>query len=679
MFCTQCGAEVSEGYQFCPECGAKIPAQSKTAKKNTARPASGSKKPAAPKRKAAPKKPAASKPKTPNSEKNGSPGTGPLPGLKILAFFLLLPGILMYLAGMEGDFMLLGWGLLLVLAGIILWIAAPQRQAPPKQGAQPFASQKRRTALSLIILGFIFLLVQRFLPAPMPFQEESTAVPSYTYTIMGWISNILLLPGLFLLVLSRYEMTYRQEIGLRDLLKKNSRVWTAAVILTVILHFIFGPIVSALVFWFVIGQMARIMIVGKVHKTREKKQRHARSFSFSKKHAIGGSIALVIILIIAVTLSQGSSDIDMLDDWDYIEGVDLVKQEDVFKDGSELSDICLKFITEDIGALGKHVKPVNGIKDTRNNTVQIFFTTQKGFKKYQGVAFAKRYEKNIVSVSCVLGFSKNFSGEFQKYISGGSGAAQASAPSKPALTWSWHTSSDRTQKVQMPQGWRITDEGSGLLGGSGPQGAFGFGIPLRLHIWQHPYKSPRRAVLDVLPEFFSNVYNCPEPPIHIIHETQPQNIGGMEYQEFILDVDGVKGTARFFIMARTGNAGSNWLFYFSYLTCMKNDFKKNSPVLLKIFKSWNIHSSVFTRRMQQAARTFSQAGDMYIDAMAENSRRIDAVNDNFSEYIRGYRELRDTYLDIGADVDLYKIDDYAEEFNRRSGYERFKQVPLRNK
>jgi hypothetical protein len=130
------------------------------------------------------------------------------------------------------------------------------------------------------------------------------------------------------------------------------------------------------------------------------------------------------------------------------------------------------------------------------------------------------------------------------------------------------------------------------------------------------------------------------------------------------------------IIAPTG--GGQWMFYSSGVGCHKDQFARNLPVLMAIWKSYQVAGWVSQERMAKAMQSLREAYQIMNDTMAERSRAMDRIAADWDEYIRGYRTVLDTVTGDRFDVDLGYSTEVVRRLNEAEGSDRYREIPLRD-
>ena len=100
--------------------------------------------------------------------------------------------------------------------------------------------------------------------------------------------------------------------------------------------------------------------------------------------------------------------------------------------------------------------------------------------------------------------------------------------------------------------------------------------------------------------------------------------------------------------------------------------------MLKIWSTWKVSDAVLQARLQKAMGDMKEAGESVKRSGANASKVRDNANADFDEVIRGYRTVEDTQTGERREVDLGWSTKIVEKMNEKEGYDRYKEIPLRN-
>jgi hypothetical protein len=96
----------------------------------------------------------------------------------------------------------------------------------------------------------------------------------------------------------------------------------------------------------------------------------------------------------------------------------------------------------------------------------------------------------------------------------------------------------------------------------------------------------------------------------------------------------------FGLIAITPFDGQQVFFYSSYIQAPPQSFARVLPTALRSWGTWSISPAVLAQRMQQAAQTMRETGEL-LTGGGGSSRAFDGVNAGWGQYIRGVATLED--------------------------------------
>jgi hypothetical protein len=135
-----------------------------------------------------------------------------------------------------------------------------------------------------------------------------------------------------------------------------------------------------------------------------------------------------------------------------------------------------------------------------------------------------------------------------------------------------------------------------------------------------------------------------------------------------------------------------WGLYTSAVSAPEATFDRDLPVMMQIANSWKLNNQAVmdnSRQMinaqnrnfaalQQSIKERNNAFDSYMQSVRNNERIREKSNADFDEIIRGYRTVEDTQTGYRKDVDLGYSKEIVDKLNEKEGYNRYKEIPLRD-
>ncbi len=124
--------------------------------------------------------------------------------------------------------------------------------------------------------------------------------------------------------------------------------------------------------------------------------------------------------------------------------------------------------------------------------------------------------------------------------------------------------------------------------------------------------------------------------------------------------------------------GGQWLYYFSQVSAPDGIFQRDLTTMIQIWASWKVDAAVLQARLQKAMETMRETHEIWRRSNEYAQRVYDRAVADFDEVIRGYRTVEDTLTGERRDADLGWVDRVVDKLNEKAGYERYKQIPLRD-
>jgi hypothetical protein len=266
---------------------------------------------------------------------------------------------------------------------------------------------------------------------------------------------------------------------------------------------------------------------------------------------------------------------------------------------------------------------------------------------------------------------------------------------------------DRSGTIGLPPGWQIGGAHEGTVDALGPDGsslsfgahgtaltpeaaAQGFnttGLPPPAEIPVIPFTDPVtafQAFWEQSPRMIARAIGRTLPAQHVtrVIEHHPQAWPGGQAE--MMDVEWVledNPPARYRSLVLFGMQPTpmgSWTYYLSLVSAPTERFQQNLPTLLAIWNSWQVAAHVHQRRIDQAIADMREVGQIIDQVHARRQASYDAINADWTEYIRGTTTVRDSVVGEVHDVPLYDIERLVESLNDAAGYERYQHVPLRD-
>lgn len=322
----------------------------------------------------------------------------------------------------------------------------------------------------------------------------------------------------------------------------------------------------------------------------------------------------------------------------------------------------------------------------------------------RGVLLAQsRGQAGIATIAAVFDDTDAFAASAARLLETAAGHFPAMTGTKPAgsppeTVWQTVPLPDGTGSVRLPQGWVITGAYQGIVDAHGPEGAISLGAFFQVMVPQAaaqymaraplvaPYNDPESAARSVLQQLGQTAQQTGQVWIELgrVREKNPVEWPGG--QAIIADVDfEVLGLASGQVsrvprrglvlwgMAPVNN--EQFLFYQSAVSSPPEQFARNLPVLLEIWKGWRVSDATLRGRLDAAARSLRETNQILSDV---NARRQDAMERSsmaWDHYIRGTWPVEDTLDGRRYTGDNDTLKPIVEWLNQQEGHERWKIVP----
>ena len=114
----------------------------------------------------------------------------------------------------------------------------------------------------------------------------------------------------------------------------------------------------------------------------------------------------------------------------------------------------------------------------------------------------------------------------------------------------------------------------------------------------------------------------------------------------------------------------SWTYYYSTVGAPDGVFQRDFALMLDVWRSWSVNQQMLRDRMQDAATTMRQTGEILRSAARGQSEAFDRANRGFSYYLRGLEVLDHTPSGARGSFDR----DYADAVVRADPT-KFRLVP----
>jgi hypothetical protein len=135
-----------------------------------------------------------------------------------------------------------------------------------------------------------------------------------------------------------------------------------------------------------------------------------------------------------------------------------------------------------------------------------------------------------------------------------------------------------------------------------------------------------------------------------------------------------------------------WAFSTSYAAAPERIYDRDLPLMIEIAKSWKLNDQAIQENtvtminkqnrdfaaFEHSMQEKNQAFDRFRESMRNSELAREKSNADFDEVIRGYRAVEDTRTGYRTDVDLGYSKGIVDKLNERQGFQRYKEIPLRD-
>jgi hypothetical protein len=205
--------------------------------------------------------------------------------------------------------------------------------------------------------------------------------------------------------------------------------------------------------------------------------------------------------------------------------------------------------------------------------------------------------------------------------------------------------------IGVPAGWQVTTANQGSLDMQGPRGE-GISLGAALPVYTQspgPYIpgyspavasccDPVRSTAELAPQIEQGARAHGIPAAHLrrileAQETQWQR-GRAAY---ILSESELNGQTvlSYGLVAAMPTGGTQWMYYVSMVSAPEPVFRQELPLMLEVWKSWSVSSSVMRDRLDHAARSMQQTWDILRSGSSHATEVAHRCANGQDDYIRG--------------------------------------------
>ena len=289
-------------------------------------------------------------------------------------------------------------------------------------------------------------------------------------------------------------------------------------------------------------------------------------------------------------------------------------------------------------------------------------------------------------------------------------AGTGNCPS-PGANWQMVTYPDGSGQVALPAGWRITAANQGTLDAQGPHGraVVAFWVPVFTRAAAAQKRAAQRQISGYvgvsLPEAQVLVADPIDPASALVAVrtqmsavTRPMGLGGGRILRVIeatpvpvqgvglsqtglvhveFEENGLVQQALAYVILGIIDA-EQWMYWETSVSAPAACFAQNLPTLAQIATSARTADHVLQGRLDHAARTFQEIGDMAYHGHRNREQIRDRSHASWREQHVGTRIVEDMATGTRTTQDLAHSAELVRRLNQQEGYERYQEIPARD-
>jgi hypothetical protein len=233
-------------------------------------------------------------------------------------------------------------------------------------------------------------------------------------------------------------------------------------------------------------------------------------------------------------------------------------------------------------------------------------------------------------------------------------------PVQPPVALQQQTTPDGKAAIGIPPGWRISGWGNGAVDVAGPEGQLvdvGIYLPIMVQptfvgpvagaIYLPYIADPAVAVRAVSDAQSRQAVARGGPAVTDIqvlerYNTPPPTGAGQAAYLFARSRIGGRPHLHFALVNTAPIDAGSWAYYYSTVGAPDGVFQRDFALMLQVWRSWSLNEQMLRDRMQDAANTLRQTGEILRAASRGQSAAFERANKGFSYYIRGIEVLEHT-------------------------------------
>jgi hypothetical protein len=275
-------------------------------------------------------------------------------------------------------------------------------------------------------------------------------------------------------------------------------------------------------------------------------------------------------------------------------------------------------------------KLLNAFRDPRDSQVQASFTASINRVPVTGL-MGVATQGNQARAVILFDASRDFAGSVNRLVTVATGGASAANVQLTRVSFP-----DGSGSIGLAPGWELKYASQGAADIAGPQPYSGMSIGANLTV---PYTSddPAQAIQMMAQQSAQEQGKSIRLTIIDSKPTPWQN-GNASFVRYRAVMDG-QSIDYFGLFAITPFDGNQVFLYSSYIQGSTASFAQVLPVGLKIWGSWSINPAVFAERLNKAAQSMRETGDLLSSTNTNRQHAYDGINAGWSEYFRDVATL----------------------------------------
>jgi hypothetical protein len=277
-------------------------------------------------------------------------------------------------------------------------------------------------------------------------------------------------------------------------------------------------------------------------------------------------------------------------------------------------------------------KVLNAFRDPRDSQLQASFTASINRVPVTGL-MGVATQGNQARAVILFDASREFANSVNRLVMVATGGGGAPAANVQLTRVNFP---DGSGSIGLAPGWQLMYASQGAADLKGPLPLSGMSIGTNLTV---PYTSddPAQAIQMMAQQAAQQQGKNIRLTIIDSKPTPWQN-GNASFLRYRAVMNG-QSIDYFGLFAITPFDGSQVFLYSSYIQGSTSSFAQVLPVGLKIWGSWSVNPAVFAERLNKAAQSMRETGELLSGANANRQHAYDGINAGWSEYFRDVATL----------------------------------------